>query len=156
MTFGEKLQALRKARGWSQEELAQQINVSRQALSKWESGTSVPDTENVVALSRLFGVPTDYLLLDEMEEPGRTCGDTLHLGRDDRLHVLQLQLRRIELYGKRHRSAHRLLRPDDTALHAAVGTEHGISGAAGGRRSGRGLLPSPPAPVEKALCQRYP
>ena len=70
MTFGEKLQALRKARGWSQEELAQQINVSRQALSKWESGASVPDTENVVALSRLFGVPTDYLLLDEMKEPG--------------------------------------------------------------------------------------
>ena len=67
MTFGEKLQALRKARGWSQEELAQQINVSRQALSKWESGTSVPDTENVVALSRLCGVTTDYLLLAEQE-----------------------------------------------------------------------------------------
>ena len=70
MTFGEKLQALRKAQGWSQEELAQRINVSRQALSKWESGASVPDTENVVALSRLFGVPIDYLLLDEMKEPG--------------------------------------------------------------------------------------
>ena len=67
MTFGEKLQALRKARGWSQEELATQINVSRQALSKWESGASVPDTENVVALSRLFGVSTDYLLKDELE-----------------------------------------------------------------------------------------
>ena len=40
MTFGEKLQALRKAQGWSQEELAQRINVSRQALSKWESGVS--------------------------------------------------------------------------------------------------------------------
>ena len=68
MTFGEKLQALRKARGWSQEELATQINVSRQALSKWESGASVPDTENVVALSRLFGVSTDYLLKDELED----------------------------------------------------------------------------------------
>ena len=67
MTFGEKLQALRKARGWSQEELATQINVSRQALSKWESGASVPDTENVIALSRLFGVTTDYLLLPEGE-----------------------------------------------------------------------------------------
>ena len=41
MTFGEKLQALRKARGWSQEELDTQINVSRQALSKWESGLSL-------------------------------------------------------------------------------------------------------------------
>ena len=67
MEFGEKLQMLRKARGWSQEELAQQINVSRQALSKWESGASIADTENVVALSRLFGVSTDYLLLEESE-----------------------------------------------------------------------------------------
>ena len=67
MTFGEKLQALRKARSWSQEELATQINVSRQALSKWESGASMPDTENVVALSRLFGVSTDYLLLENGE-----------------------------------------------------------------------------------------
>ena len=67
MTFGEKLQALRKARSWSQEELATQINVSRQALSKWESGASVPDTEHVVALSRLFGVSTDYLLLENGE-----------------------------------------------------------------------------------------
>ena len=67
MTFGEKLQALRKARGWSQEELATQINVSRQALSKWESSASVPDTENVIALSRLFGVTTDYLLLENGE-----------------------------------------------------------------------------------------
>lgn len=72
MTFGEKLQALRKARGWSQEELATQINVSRQALSKWESGASVPDTENVVALSRLFGVSTDYLLLESGETTAQT------------------------------------------------------------------------------------
>ena len=74
MTLGEKLQTLRKAQGWSQEELAQRINVSRQALSKWESGASVPDTENVVALSRLFGVPTDYLLLDEKKDPGHVPG----------------------------------------------------------------------------------
>lgn len=67
MSFGEKLQALRKARGWSQEELAGQIHVSRQTLSKWESGGAVPDTENVIALSRLFGVSTDYLLLAEGE-----------------------------------------------------------------------------------------
>lgn len=70
MQFGEKLQMLRKARGWSQEELAQQINVSRQALSKWESGAAVADTENVIALSRLFGVTTDYLLLEESEAVG--------------------------------------------------------------------------------------
>ena len=73
MTFGEKLQALRKARGWSQEGLATQINVSRQALSKWESGASVPDTENVVALSRLFGVSTAYLLLENGETPAQAA-----------------------------------------------------------------------------------
>ena len=70
MEFAEKLQLLRKARGWSQEELAQKINVSRQALSKWESGAAVADTENVIALSRLFGVTTDYLLLEESEAAG--------------------------------------------------------------------------------------
>ena len=73
MTFGEKLQELRKARGWSQEELAGQIHVSRQALSKWESGGAVPDTENIIALSRLFGVTTDYLLLDEVRDTGQAA-----------------------------------------------------------------------------------
>ena len=65
MTFGEKLQALRKSRGWSQEQLAERIAVSRQAVSKWESEAAVPDTENVVELSKLFGVSTDYLLHDD-------------------------------------------------------------------------------------------
>ena len=65
MTFGEKLQALRKSRGWSQEQLAERIAVSRQAVGKWESGAAVPDTENVVELGRLFGVSTDYLLHDD-------------------------------------------------------------------------------------------
>lgn len=65
MTFGEKLQSLRKSRGWSQEQLAERIAVSRQAVSKWESGAAVPDTGNVLELSRLFGVSTDYLLHDD-------------------------------------------------------------------------------------------
>ena len=70
MTFGEKLQALRKSRGWSQEQLAERIAVSRQAVSKWESGAAVADTENVVELSRLFGVSTDYLLHDDYTDDG--------------------------------------------------------------------------------------
>lgn len=70
MTFGEKLQKLRKERGWTQEQLAEQITVSRQALSKWESGTAIPDTENILQISRLFGVSTDYLLHDEYESDG--------------------------------------------------------------------------------------
>ena len=65
--LGEKIQRLRKVNGLSQEELASQLTVSRQAISKWELGESVPDTENVVQLSKLFGVSTDYLLNDEYE-----------------------------------------------------------------------------------------
>ena len=67
MTFGEKLQGMRKARGWTQEELAGRISVSRQALSKWEQNAAMPDTENVLQISKLFGVSTDYLLYDEYE-----------------------------------------------------------------------------------------
>ena len=65
MTFGEKLQQLRKGRGWSQERLAEEIPISRQAVSKWESGAAAPDTENVARLSAIFGVSTDYLLHDD-------------------------------------------------------------------------------------------
>lgn len=67
MTFGEKLQVLRKKQGWTQEELAAKIAVSRQALSKWELGAAIPDTENVLQISKLFGVSTDYLLNDEYD-----------------------------------------------------------------------------------------
>lgn len=67
MTFGEKLQKLRKEKGLSQEQLATQISVSRQALSKWELGTAIPDTENALRISKLFGVSIDYLLNDEYE-----------------------------------------------------------------------------------------
>ena len=67
MTFGEKLQLLRKSSGLSQEQLAAQINISRQAISKWESDTAMPDTENVIRLSKLFQVSTDYLLLEECD-----------------------------------------------------------------------------------------
>lgn len=70
MTFGEKLQRLRKARGWTQEQLAEQVSVSRQSLSKWESDAALPDTANVIVLSDLFGVSTDYLLREgEAEMP---------------------------------------------------------------------------------------
>ena len=64
MTLQEKVQRLRKSRGWSQEELAARLDVSRQALSKWELGTAVPDTANVIKLCRLFDVSADVLLDD--------------------------------------------------------------------------------------------
>ncbi len=68
MIFADKIVALRKKNGWSQEELAEKMEVSRQSVSKWESAQSVPDLEKVLRLSRLFGVSTDYLLKDEQEE----------------------------------------------------------------------------------------
>lgn len=68
MTLGEKILKLRKARGWSQEELAGHIGVTRQALSRWESDAAMPDTVNVVQLADLFGVSTDYLLREKWTE----------------------------------------------------------------------------------------
>ena len=62
--LSEKIINLRKSRGWSQEELAERLNVSRQSVSKWESGVSNPELDKVVAMSTLFGVSTDYLLKD--------------------------------------------------------------------------------------------
>ena len=69
MTFGEKLQRLRRREGLSQEQLAASLGVSRQAVSKWELGEAVPGTENVVEISRLFRVSTDDLLLAERDLP---------------------------------------------------------------------------------------
>ncbi|MBQ6173367.1 MAG: helix-turn-helix domain-containing protein [Clostridia bacterium] len=67
MILADKILDLRKKNGWSQEELADKLGVSRQSVSKWESAQSVPDMARVVQLSELFGVSTDYLLKDSME-----------------------------------------------------------------------------------------
>ncbi len=71
MNFSEKLYSLRKKSGLSQEELADQLNVSRQAVSKWESGASMPESEKLLAISRHFNVTVDYLMKDELAEPER-------------------------------------------------------------------------------------
>lgn len=65
MTLSEKLTALRKSRGWSQEELAENLGVSRQSVSKWESDQAVPELDKILRLSEIFGVSTDYLLKDD-------------------------------------------------------------------------------------------
>ncbi len=67
MKLSDKIIKLRKANGWSQEDLAEKINVSRQAVSRWESSTAQPDAANILQLSRLFGVTADYLLNDQYE-----------------------------------------------------------------------------------------
>lgn len=68
MILADKIIALRKKNGWSQEELADKLNVTRQSVSKWEGAQSVPDLERILQLSKVFGVSTDYLLKDELEE----------------------------------------------------------------------------------------
>lgn len=68
MILADKITALRKKAGWSQEELAEQLGVTRQSVSKWEGAQSVPDMDKVVQMSRLFGVTTDFLLKDELSE----------------------------------------------------------------------------------------
>lgn len=62
MELSEKILQLRKAGGFSQEQLANQIGVSRQSISKWESGDSVPEIEKIVMISKIFNVTTDFLL----------------------------------------------------------------------------------------------
>lgn len=68
MMMADKIIEQRKKNGWSQEELADRLHVSRQSVSKWESAQSVPDLNKVIAMADLFGVSTDYLLKDEVED----------------------------------------------------------------------------------------
>ena len=77
MILADKIIALRRAKGWSQEELAERLDVTRQSVSKWEGAQSAPDLERIVRMSELFGVCTDYLLKDDMEEipTARTGGE---------------------------------------------------------------------------------
>ena len=74
MIFADKLIELRKKNGWSQEELAEKANVTRQSVSKWESAQSIPDLDKILMLAQIFGVTTDYLLKDEMEEMQSAVG----------------------------------------------------------------------------------
>ena len=72
MTFAEKLKSMRKQSGMSQEKLAEKIGVSRQAITKWENNTGIPDIENMLALSSLFNVSVDELLSNEKIEKKQT------------------------------------------------------------------------------------
>ncbi|MDO4739517.1 MAG: helix-turn-helix transcriptional regulator [Eubacteriales bacterium] len=67
MNLSEKIARLRKSGGMSQEQLAEKLAVSRQAVSRWESGSAMPDAANILQLSKLFGVTTDYLLNDDYQ-----------------------------------------------------------------------------------------
>lgn len=68
MILADKMIALRKRAGWSQEELAERMGVSRQSVSKWEGAQSMPELDKILMLSEIFGVSTDFLLKDEIED----------------------------------------------------------------------------------------
>lgn len=85
MLMADRIQYLRKAKGISQEELADQVGVSRQAVSKWESAQSTPDLEKIIAMSDFFSVMTDYLLKgvepekDKAQKSREMTGKTLYI-----------------------------------------------------------------------------
>lgn len=79
MTIGEKIYELRVQRGLSQEKLAEMLEVSRQAVSKWELGQAVPDVDKIIKMSELFSVSTDTILLKETKDKP-IDNNPLHLG----------------------------------------------------------------------------
>ena len=102
MILADKIADLRKKNGWSQEELANQLGVSRQAVSKWESASSIPDLDKIVKMSIIFGVSTDYLLKDSLEERRDTeeileC-NTAELGMDDEKGIRMISMETANVY----------------------------------------------------------
>lgn len=93
MILAEKIVMLRKKNGWSQEDLAMKLDISRQSVSKWESTASIPDLDKLIKLSELFGVSTDYLLKDEMEElPAEAVADDSYGERKETATVKEVTL----------------------------------------------------------------
>lgn len=78
MTLGEKLKEIRKRFGLSQEQLAEIMNVSRQAITKWENDGGIPDVSNLQELSKVFGITVDYLLNDENQLPALSMRKVLN------------------------------------------------------------------------------
>jgi Predicted transcriptional regulators len=76
MNFNEKLQILRKEKSITQEELAEKLNVSRQAISKWESGQTMPEINKIIELAKIYGVSLDDILIDKEQEIDEKIFDT--------------------------------------------------------------------------------
>jgi len=91
MILAEKIAKLRKQIGWSQEELAEKMNVSRQSVSKWESANSIPDLNKIILLTDIFSVSTDYLLKDEVEH-------TNTISEDNELDIFKVTLEQASSY----------------------------------------------------------
>ena len=86
MILADKIIMLRKQKGWSQEELAERLDVSRQSVSKWEGNLSTPELDKVIAMSELFGVTTDYLLKDEMGDEDYEEKEETETEEPERIH----------------------------------------------------------------------
>ena len=91
MILADKIIDERKKNGWSQEDLAEQLGVSRQSVSKWESAGSVPDLKKVIQMAELFGVSTDYLLKDELEKENRAVVETSGSDADSPLRRVSME-----------------------------------------------------------------
>jgi len=101
MIIADKILKLRKENGWSQEELADKLNVSRQSVSKWESAQSIPDINRIMDLSNLFGVTIDYLLKDELEQENNvTTSEAVNVRRVSLDEALDY-LASLKQYGRR-------------------------------------------------------
>ena len=97
MSISAKIQQLRKNNGLSQEQLAEKLEVSRQAISKWENGTSYPDIEKLVLISELFNVSTDYLIKDEkISESDQSVQQSIHISRN--LYIIDINKRKISTF----------------------------------------------------------
>lgn len=97
MSLGEKLQYLRKEKGISQEQLAEQMTISRQAISKWELDTSIPDVENIIQISKLFDVTTDWLLMGDSEFPEKPIAPRFPQAKNQEAKTMLLKVLQIVL-----------------------------------------------------------
>ena len=112
MILADKIIDLRKKNGWSQEELAEKLGVSRQSISKWEGAQSVPDMNRILAMSRLFGVSTDYLLKDELEpEDAAPVPEAQARPDTDDLPLRQVTMEEANAYLDTREQASRLVAP---------------------------------------------
>ncbi len=145
MILADKITELRKKNGWSQEELAEKMDVSRQAVSKWESAQSVPDLNRVLQLSELFGVSTDYLLKDDLSD-GSEDGSVLREDTGKPLRRVSIQQAQSFLQYRR-KNAQRIsfgvllcILSPITLIVLAAGQEAGVVRLSEQQATGLGLL----------------
>ena len=91
MILADKIIENRKKNGWSQEDLADKLGVSRQSVSKWESAQAVPDMKKIVMMSEVFGVSTDYLLREDIEEPAEPEITPVDNGLEDTVRSVSME-----------------------------------------------------------------